>query len=252
MNIIDIINIIIIVVHWLLLFIDYCNVIVQVLISKTVVAPEPEALIMADFISGSGEAEDSGSRYVPGRFDSEPDRAYNPHAYPRIPQRYDDSAPDTDNASGSGDSEDDWQDVRPPYHNNNNHNNNNHNNHNNNNNHQGRFPHLRLQPWPWCSGDGAATAIYRDRRQPDANSTSSDSSLQVRATLERRTPPPARTTRSPGADASGSALPAGGCPRASSSSAGSCSATPSTDDVTHTGTPVTSPITNNQRPLSIN
>jgi len=107
----------------------------QVLISKTVVAPEPEALIMADFGSGSGYGgvQESGSRYVPGRFDSEPDSVYNPHSYPRIPQRFDDSTLDMENGSGSGHSIDtgnDWEDDRFPQHNNN-------NNNNNNNNHQG-------------------------------------------------------------------------------------------------------------------
>jgi len=110
----------------------------QVLISKTVVAPEPEALIMADFGSGSGygAVQESGSRYVPGRFDSEPDSVYNPHSYPRIPQRFDDSTLDMENGSGSGHSIDtgnDWEDDRLPQHNNNNNNSNN----NNNNNHQG-------------------------------------------------------------------------------------------------------------------
>lgn len=93
----------------------------QVLISKTVVAPEPEPLLMADFgsASGHGGMEDHGSRHVPGSSDSEPDYSYNMHRYPQVPHRSDDSIADMDDASGSGDSDNDWHDTRFPDQNNN-------------------------------------------------------------------------------------------------------------------------------------
>lgn len=97
------------------------NLIWQVLISKTVVAPEPEPLLMADFgsASGHGGMEDHGSRHVPGSSDSEPDYSYNMHKYPQVPHRSDDSIADMDDASGSGDSDNDWHDTRFPDQNNN-------------------------------------------------------------------------------------------------------------------------------------